>query len=90
MLQRICTGASNAILLVAQGAADIDFDLEYDADYAAELMRRAVLFLNCLRTLTPPFPMPPAPPPARCRRTIDVDAEPTNWSRRIGHVPAGV
>lgn len=84
MLQRICTGASNAILLVAQGTAEpIDFELEYDADYAAELMRRADIFLNCLRTLTPPFPMPPAPPPREKWRTIDVDVEPTNWSGEL-------
>ena len=84
MLQRLCTGASKAILLVAQGTAElIDFELQYDADYAAELMRRADIFLNCLRTLTPPFPMPPAPPPREKWRTIDVDVEPTNWSGEL-------
>jgi hypothetical protein len=84
MLQRLCTGASRAILLIAQGTAEpIDFELEYDGDYAAELMRRADIFLTCLRTLTPPFPMPPAPPPREKWRTLDVDAEPTNWSGEL-------
>jgi hypothetical protein len=84
MLQRLCTGASKVILLVAQGTSDpIDFEMDHDADYAAELMRRADIFLNCLRTLTPPYPMPPAPPPPEKWRTVDLAAECPNWAGEL-------
>jgi hypothetical protein len=83
MLQRLCTRASKAVLVVAQGTNEpIDFEHEYDADYAAELMKRAGVFLDCLRTLTPPFPMPPVVPRAKWR-TLDIIAEPTNWSGEL-------
>ncbi|UPK03145.1 YqaJ viral recombinase family protein [Bradyrhizobium sp. 170] len=83
MLQRLCTGASKAILLVAQGTNEpLDFEHEYDPDFAAELIKRAGIFLTCLRTLTPPFPMPPVVPREKWR-TIDIIAEPTNWSGEL-------
>jgi hypothetical protein len=83
MLQRLCTGASKAVLVVAQGTNEpIDFEHEFAADYAAELMKRAGIFLNCLRTLTPPFPMPPVVPPEKWR-TVDIIAQPTNWSGEL-------
>jgi hypothetical protein len=84
MLQRLCTGASKAVLVVAQGTNEpLDFEHEFDADYAAELMRRADIFLTCLRALTPPYPIPPAPPPPEKWRTLDIIAEPTNWSPEL-------
>ncbi|WP_338821657.1 hypothetical protein [Bradyrhizobium septentrionale] len=84
MLQRLCTGASKVVLIVAQGTNEpIDFEMDYDADYAVELMRRAGIFLNCLRTMTPPYPMPPAPPPREKWRTLDIIKEPTNWSGEL-------
>lgn len=83
-LQRLCTGASRAILLVAQGTSEpLDFEHDFHADFAAELMKRADIFLTCLRTLTPPYPMPPAPPPPEKWRTLDIIAEPTNWSAEL-------
>ncbi|KYK50091.1 hypothetical protein A1D31_22535 [Bradyrhizobium liaoningense] len=84
MLQRLCTGASRAALLVAQGTAEpLDFEHPFDADYAGELLRRKDIFLNCLRTLTPPYPIPPAPPPPEKWRTLDIIAQPTNWSGEL-------
>ena len=83
MLQRICSGASKAVLVVAQGTSEpIEFELDYDAEYAAELMRRAKIFLECMRTLTPPFPLPRMVPREKWR-TIDIIAEPTNWSGEL-------
>ena len=84
MLQRLCTGASKAALLVAQGTSEpVDFEHDFNADYAAELMKRADIFLKCLRTLTPPYPMPPAPPPPEKWRTLDIITNPTNWSGEL-------
>jgi hypothetical protein len=83
MLQRICTGASKALLLVAQGTNEpIDFEHEYDADYAGELLKRADIFLHCLRTLTPPYPLPPVIPPEKWR-TVDLATECPNWAGEL-------
>ena len=43
-----------------------------------ELMRRADLFLESMRTLTPPFPEPPIIPREKWR-TVDIMVEDTNW-----------
>jgi hypothetical protein len=84
MAQRLCTGASRVVLLVAQGTNEpLDFDMEHDADYAAELMKRADIFLNCLRALTPPYPLPPAPPPPDKWRSVDLATEQPNWSGEL-------
>jgi hypothetical protein len=83
MLQRLCTKASKVVLLVAQGTNEpIDFEMEHDPDYAAELLKRADIFLACLRNLTPPYPMPPAPPPEKWR-TVDLATEQPNWSGEL-------
>ncbi|WP_128941029.1 YqaJ viral recombinase family protein [Bradyrhizobium zhanjiangense] len=84
-LQRLCTSASRAFLVVAQGTSEpIDFEHEHDPAYTAELLRRKDIFLNCLRTLSPPYPMllPPVVPREKWR-TLDVVAEPTNWSAEL-------
>ena len=79
MLQRLCTGSKNAVLLVAQGTSEpIEYELLFDQAYADELMRRAELFLESMRTLTPPFPEPPIIPREKWR-TVDIMREDTNW-----------
>ena len=83
ILQMLCTGAKNAFLVVAQGTSDpVEHEIIFDADYAAELMRRIDAFLQCMRTLTPPFPMPPLVPRDKWR-TVDLDREQTNWSGEL-------
>ena len=70
-------------LVVAQGTSEpVEHEIEFDDDYAAEMMRRAEAFLHSMRTLTPPYPEPPIYPPEKWR-TIDVMAEPTNWSAQL-------
>jgi hypothetical protein len=83
ILQQLCTGARNAMLVVAQGTSEpIEHELMFDQEYADELMRRAAAFLQSMRTLTPPFPEPPIVPKDKWR-TIDVIAAPTNWSAQL-------
>jgi hypothetical protein len=78
-LQMICVGTRNGKLVVGQGTSEpVEHELLFDDDYATELMRRADLFLESMRTMTPPFPEPPIIPPSRWR-TIDLDKEQTNW-----------
>jgi hypothetical protein len=83
MLQRLCARTRNAVLVVAQGTSEpVEYELEFDQDYADELMRRTAAFLQSMRTLTPPFPEPPIVPRDKWR-TVDVIAEPTNWSTQM-------
>ena len=82
-LQMSCTGAERGYLVVGQGTANpIEIECVRDEGYEAELLERAAAFLLCIRTFTPPCPLPPVIPPDRWR-TLDVIAEPTNWSAQL-------
>jgi hypothetical protein len=83
ILQMLCTGASAAVLLVGQGTSEpVENEIAFDQDYADELMLRAKAFLLCMKTLTPPYPEPPIIPREKWR-TLDLDAEPTNWTAEL-------
>lgn len=90
LAQMRCTNAARGILLVGQGTNE---PVEYDitpkpgdpvaAAYEAEMWDRVYRFRLCLRTFTPPVPMPRVVPP-ELWRTVDltkIDPMP-NW----GHV----
>jgi hypothetical protein len=83
ILQMLCTGARNGVLLVAQGTSEpVEFEIFFDQDYADELMRRAEAFIRCMQTLTPPYPEPPIIPREKWR-TLNLDLEPTNWTPEL-------
>jgi predicted phage-related endonuclease len=82
-LQMMCVGTRNGILVVGQGTSDpVEHEILFDDDYAAELMRRAEVFLHCMRTMTPPFPMPPIIPKEKWR-TVNLDETETNWGAEL-------
>ena len=79
MLQMLCTGSRNGILVVGQGTNEpVEHELVFDEAYAQELMRRAEAFLQSMRTLVPPVPEPPIIPREKWR-TVDIRVEATNW-----------
>ena len=89
LAQMRCIGASRCILHVGRGTGEPQ---EYDltpkpldpvaAAYEAEMWARAEAFRICLRTFTPPVPMPRVVAP-EIWRTIDLTKDPMpNW----GHV----
>jgi hypothetical protein len=83
ILQMLCTGSRNGVLLVAQGTSEpVEHEIVFDQEYADELMRRAAAFILCMKTLTPPYPEPPIIPREKWR-TLDLDAEPTNWTPEL-------
>jgi YqaJ-like recombinase protein len=83
ILQMLCTGSKIAILAVAKGTSEpVEHELFFDQEYADELLRRAQAFIVCMKTLTPPYPMPPIVPRDKWR-TIDLDIEPTNWTPQL-------
>jgi predicted phage-related endonuclease len=87
LLQMMCLGVRQGVLVVAQGTSDpVEHEIDFDDGYAAEMMRRVEAFLHCIRTLTPPYPEPPIYPPEKWR-TVDIVASPTNWSTELfGHL----
>lgn len=64
--QMLVTGARECALSVIMGASEPTIErVPFDAGYAAELMRRAAAFMQCVRELTPPvqtFSAPVAAP----------------------------
>lgn len=65
--QMLCTGKTQSVLSVIIGANEpVQETVVLDAEYAAELMGRAVQFWRCVETLTPPVALPgiaaPVPP----------------------------
>lgn len=89
LAQMRCVGASRCVLHVGRGTSEPEeFDLTPKPDdpvaaaYEAEMWDRVYRFKLCLRTFTPPVPMPKVVAP-EFWRTIDLSAERIpNW----GHV----
>ena len=86
LAQMRCVGASGCILHVGRGTSEPEeFDLTpkqgdpVAAAYEAEMWSRVEAFRLCLRTFTPPVPMPKAVTP-EFFRTVDLRQEPLpNW-----------
>jgi predicted phage-related endonuclease len=83
LLQMLCTGARRGSLVVAQGTAPpVEHEVVYDQACADALIERAMAFMLCVLTNTPPCPLPPIIPPDRMR-AIDIIKEPTNWGEEL-------
>lgn len=87
--QMRCVGSARGVLVAAQGTSEPqEYEIAPKADdqraneYEAEMWARVEAFRVCLRTFTPPFPMPRIVPP-ELWRTVDLSVEPMpNW----GHI----
>ena len=85
-MQMLCTGAKRGALVVAQGNADpVEYEIDrgagFDA-YVPEMVKRALAYSICLKTLTPPAILPPVIPPEKWR-TVDLSIEATNWGAEL-------
>lgn len=71
--QMMVTHRRKCALSVILGANEpvIEF-IDLDDAYAAELMRRAEAFMECVRTLTPPVVMPPVEAPIEAKKVYDM------------------
>ena len=71
--QMMVTGAKQCALSVIMGASEptVDF-IQFDDDYAAELMRRAEAFMQCVWSLTPPIALAPIAAPVKPEKTYDM------------------
>jgi hypothetical protein len=89
LAQMRCVGAARCILHVGRGTSEPEeFDVTPKPDdpvataYEAEMWARVEAFRLCLRTFTPPVPMPRANAP-EFWKTVDLSVEPMpNW----GHI----
>jgi YqaJ-like recombinase protein len=89
LAQMRCVGASRGIIHVGRGTNEPEeFDITPKPDdpiaaaYEAEMWTRVEAFRQCLRTFTPPVPMPKVIAP-EFWRTVDLSVEPIpNW----GHI----
>lgn len=84
LAQMRCVGAERGILLVAKGTSPpVEYEITPDADYEATMWARVEAFRMCLRTFTPPVPMPRVVPPDQWR-TVDLSQEPMpNWGHPL-------
>jgi len=64
--QMLVTGARECALSVIMGASEPTIErVPFDAGYAAELMRRAAAFMQCVWNLTPPVVLAPVAAPVK-------------------------
>ncbi len=78
--QMIMTDARKIALSVIMGANEpaVEF-LPFDEAYAAELMKRATAFMECVWTLTPPFAQAPVTAPVKPEKTYDMTGN-NSWA----------
>lgn len=76
--QMLVTRARECALSVIMGASEPRIEMvPFNGDYAAELERRALQFMQCVWNLTPPSPLPPvaAPEPVVKLKTYDMHGD---------------
>jgi hypothetical protein len=74
--QMLVCNAEQAILSVIEGANEpVCETVRCDLPYAAELRERAEEFWACVENLVPPFAVPPAAPPIRAERIVDMTGD---------------
>lgn len=77
--QMLVTGAKECALSVIMGAKEPTVDyLPLDKRYADELMKRAEQFMACVRSLTPPVPLPAVASPVIPRKIYPMDGN-ADW-----------
>lgn len=73
--QMLCTGTYVAALSIIEGAREPAIEhVTFDAEYAAELWRRAEAFMECVNNLTPPVALAPVAPPVKATIVQDMSA----------------
>lgn len=71
--QMLVTNSRAVMLSVIEGTSEpVVEEIPFDADYAAELWRRAVQFMTCVRSLTPPVALAPVAAPVKAEKTYDM------------------
>lgn len=83
--QMDCTGTKRSALSVIQGAKEpVAVTIEWDAEYSAELWRRAEAFMRCVEDLMPPIPLAPVTAPVPAIREVDMTGN-NEWAFHAGY-----
>lgn len=71
--QMDCTGTTRSALSIIEGSREpvIEY-IDWDAEYSAELWRRAEIFMQCVWDLTPPVAFPPIQAPVAAVKEVDM------------------
>jgi hypothetical protein len=70
------TGATQCVFSIIEGARAGDRGCpELDKGYAAELLERAMAFMLCVETMTPPVALPAVAAPVKARKDLRHDRQ---------------
>lgn len=87
VIQKACTGADRASLLLVHGSAEpCELEASLTPEYEQSILDLATAFWRCVETLQPPVDLGGAPivPPERWRRIeLDTEADHYNWSSEM-------
>ena len=73
VVQKDCTGAANASLLIVHGGAEpVEYPVTWTAGYEADVWTRLDEFWDCVMSLTPPCELPSALAPVPAVQTYDM------------------
>jgi predicted phage-related endonuclease len=82
VVQRACTGADHAALLIVHGGAEpTEHPIEWDSEYETAVWTRVDWFWNCVSELVPPVAVKPVEAPVVPVRTVDM-ATNNMWSEQ--------
>jgi len=80
IVQRDCTGAANASLLIIHGGSEpVEYPVTWTAGYEADVWTRLDEFWDCVTSLTPPCELPAALAPVPAVRTVDMSGS-NSWT----------
>lgn len=90
--QMDCTGTKRSALSIIEGAREPVIEIvEWNAEYSAELWRRAGIFMQCVWDLSPPVAFAPIQAPVAAVKEVDMTTsnswaqEAENWLKTKGY-----
>ena len=82
--QMDCTATRSSRLSIIEGAKEPAVEIvEWQAEYSAELWRRAAAFMECVWSLTPPVALAPVAAPVAAIKEYDMAAS-NAWAAQAG------
>jgi hypothetical protein len=80
VIQRACTGALRAALLIVHGGSEPrEYEITWDATFEATVWERIAWFWDLVESMKEPHPIPPAKPAVPAVRIVDM-RESNQWA----------
>jgi len=78
--QMMVTGATQCVFSIIEGAREPVIEIvDLDKDYAAELLERAMAFMLCVKTMTPPVAIAPVAAPVKAEKVYEMTGN-NHWA----------